>query len=110
MRVRKRNKSARGNHVSVFVNVMEGEYDQQLQWPFRGKLEIQLLNQDQDEEHHTDIIDFGGTYRGEAGNRVTKEEEIPKFERGFSDFISHGALRPKYLNFNNYLTFRVISK
>lgn len=32
-------------HVSVYVNLMKGEYDNHLQWPFRGSIYIELCNQ-----------------------------------------------------------------
>ena len=34
-----------GNHVSVYVAVMEGPYDAQLAWPMEGAIHISLLNQ-----------------------------------------------------------------
>ena len=34
--------------VSIYLELMKGEFDDQLKWPFVGKFWIQLLNQDQD--------------------------------------------------------------
>ena len=31
-------------HVSVYVNIMAGDNDEQLQWPFVGDIEFMLLN------------------------------------------------------------------
>jgi hypothetical protein len=36
----------KGSHVSLFVNLIQGEYDEQLKWPFCGEVTIQLLNQE----------------------------------------------------------------
>ena len=36
----------RGTHVSVFFVVMRGEYDALLRWPFRQKVTMMLLDQD----------------------------------------------------------------
>ena len=38
-------RSAEGTHVSVFVHLMRGEFDNYLTWPFRGDVTVQLLNQ-----------------------------------------------------------------
>jgi len=36
--------SGKGTHLSVFIHLMCGEYDEFLQWPFRGEVTVQLLN------------------------------------------------------------------
>ena len=36
----------RGTHISVFFTVMRGQYDALLRWPFRQKVTIMLLDQD----------------------------------------------------------------
>ena len=36
--------SGEGTHVSVFVQLIEGEYDDDLPWPFRGAIAFQLVN------------------------------------------------------------------
>ena len=47
-----------GEYLSVFVYLMAGQYDSWLQWPFKGSLTIQLLNQVKDEEHRTVVVEF----------------------------------------------------
>ena len=49
-----------GSHISVFVHLMRGEFDDHLKWPFRGDITIQLLNQleDKKQQHHTETIHF----------------------------------------------------
>ena len=32
-------------HLSVYINMMPGEYDDNLKWPFHGEVTVQLLNQ-----------------------------------------------------------------
>ena len=34
-------------HISVYVNLMKGEYDDHLQWPYKGSIFIELSNQRQ---------------------------------------------------------------
>ena len=95
-----------GTHVTIYIGMMKGEFDDQLDWPFRGKIEIQLLNQERDEGHHTGTLDFEGKYLIETAKRVTKGD-VSKERAALFDFISHGDLRPKYLNNNNSLKFRI---
>lgn len=45
-------------HVSVHVYLMKGEYDNMLQWPFRGYITIQLLNQLKDDNHFEQKVNF----------------------------------------------------
>ena len=48
--------AATGTHVSVFVYLMKGKNDDNLPWPFTGEITITLLNQLEDENHHTRTI------------------------------------------------------
>ena len=45
-----------GTHVSVFVYMMKGEFDSHLQWPFKGEVEVQLVNQREGGEHLEEAI------------------------------------------------------
>ena len=38
--------------VSVYLTLMAGKYDDQLEWPFVGKFDIELLNWDKNAGHH----------------------------------------------------------
>ena len=44
--------SSEGTHVSISACLMRGEHDQNLQWPFKGKIFIDLLNWKEDKGHH----------------------------------------------------------
>ena len=43
----------KGTHVSLFIYLMRGEYDDHLSWPFPGIVTIELLNQVQNRNHHS---------------------------------------------------------
>ena len=45
-------------YLSVFAYLMAGQYDSWLQWPFKGALTIQLLNQVCDEHHQAIVVEF----------------------------------------------------
>ena len=38
------NGDGEGTHVSVYVVILEGDYDAELKWPFAGKVAFTLLN------------------------------------------------------------------
>ena len=45
-----------GTHVSVYFQLVQGKYDQQLSWPFVGNVTFELLNQLADEKHHHETV------------------------------------------------------
>ena len=47
-----------GTHMSVFLCVMKGSYDDHLGWPLKGDFEVSLLNQLSDTEHHVHPVSF----------------------------------------------------
>ena len=87
--------------VSINLILMKGEFDNQLMWPFTGKLCVQLLNQYQDEGHEEVTISFS-TYEG---NRVTQGEESK--DGNVYLLQLHSKLQPKYLQ-NDCLKFRIL--
>ena len=42
-----------GNHMSVFLYLMKGQYDSNLKWPLVRTFQIKLLNQKMGEENYT---------------------------------------------------------
>ena len=48
----------KGTHLSVFLYLMKGPHDDELTWPLRGELEVKLLNQISDSEHHCDTVAY----------------------------------------------------
>ena len=97
-------------HVSVYTHLMRGEFDSHLKWPFRGEITIQLLNQLEDEEHHTMINGYDHTTPDDFAGRVTVGEKSKGW--GEHQFIRHSHLKLdrdyncQYLKFG-YLIFRV---
>ena len=83
-------------HVSVYLYMMQGEYDESLKWPFRGDITVQLLNQMRDGGHHTGVINV--TYRADDAfcKRVLSEERSPG-GWGLSKFVCHSNLLPNFL-------------
>ena len=78
--------SGKGTHVSIFVAVMKGEHDDHLNWPFKGKIVVEMVNWREDKGHHE------VTFEIDTINKVTDEsrDRGPRF--GNQQFISHSSL------------------
>ena len=76
-----------GTHVTICANLMRGEHDQHLQWPFTGDIIIELLNWREDKEHHkmTLLLD-------ESDGFVQVTKGMYENNCGFDQFISHSSL------------------
>ena len=104
------NSGGAGTHVSVYVNLMRGEYDDRLTWPFRGETTIQLVNHYSAQHHCEKTLTFGDAAESAgASYRVISGERAQGW--GFRNFISHAEVESsfetrRYLN-NDSLTFRV---
>ena len=89
----------KGTHFSVYVCLMQGEFDDQLKWPFRGNITVKLLNQGEDKDHAVKTAHFTRSAPEEACKRVMTEER-PGSGQGFSRFLPLTELQPKYLRNN----------
>ena len=87
-----------GTHTSVGVHLMKGEFDDQLEWPFRDYITARLISQI-DENYKEEVIDFVDIEPDNtAVNRVlTEEDGIAAEGHCIHDFISHTDMQPKYL-------------
>ena len=84
--------SGRGTHLSVFVCLKRGEYDDLLKWPFRGNISIKLVNQEEDKDHTVEKIRFTKPI---YGRRVMTDK--PSGGYGCGQFLPFTKLQPKYL-------------
>lgn len=44
-----------GQHMALFIHLMQGDHDDFLAWPFAKKFRLSILDQSEDEEVHRDI-------------------------------------------------------
>ncbi len=84
----------KGSHVSVYAHVIKGKYDDELNWPFIGKVDIELLNQLEDKNHHSDTISFMPEYNTNIARG---------YGRGYSEYISHSELSRDSASNTQYL-------
>ena len=89
------NGSGKGTHISVFIFLMRGDFDNHLQWPFRGRISIQLLNQLEDKNHQNASLSFSGA-PDEHTSRVTTPSGRAVRGLGQPEFIAHN-----YRSINN---------
>ena len=88
-------------HVSLFLYLMKGEYDEQLKWPFQGKFVVELLSQDGD-GRHSETITFDTNTPDEYCSRLYRKRARQGW--GCPTFIPHTELKPTYLQ-NDCLKF-----
>ena len=100
-----------GTSIDVGVCLMRGEFDEQLKWPYQGKVTVKAINQLQDKEHYTETIDSSSCTSADVISRVTNGERAPKgwFNK---HVLTHGDLNynpAKNCQFlkDNCLHFRV---
>ena len=104
--------SGKDSHVSVYIYMMKGEFDDHLKWPFRGEITVQLVNQKEGGENierkPLELTDYDACV--DNFQRVT-EDDIASKGWGFSKFIAHTDLYnpdegKEYLK-NDTLIFKV---
>jgi hypothetical protein len=94
--------SGKGTHITVAVYLMKGEFDNQLEWPFRGDITVELLSQQGDKKDHCTRTIHG--VEAVRGGAKSGEKFISAW--GISQFKSHGEVYQKYLK-NDSLKFQV---
>ena len=77
-----------GTHVSVFVYLMRGEFDDLLKWPFRGDVTIQLKTTDP--PHYQDIVHLNNNLPNRCVCKPTKERNDDGW--GYCQYMSHANL------------------
>ena len=92
------------SHVSVFVNMMRGEFDDQLEWPFRGEITVELLNPNSDQQHCVRSFVYSDEKIGtsDIANRVMKGD-MCFCGYGSPKFISHTELQQEYLKEDSFI-------
>ena len=82
--------SGTGTHVSVYVHLMKGENDHQLEWPFEHNVTYAILNWKRDEDHVIKTTLFEDAEASDK-ERVTSGK-VATSGRGQPRFLSHASL------------------
>ena len=96
--------TGKSTHLSVGICLMRGQFDDQLKWPFKGDVTVEVLNQEWDKDHYALDVQFDDA-AGERGTRVIGKE-FHRLGRGFGQFLPHTELRPRYL-INDCIKLRI---
>ena len=87
--------TGKGTHVSVFLHIMRGEFDDTLKWPFHGEVTVQLLNQRKSAKHQEKaLIQATDCSLDRFDECVARVEGLQHYGPGWGHdkFISHGKL------------------
>ncbi|XP_011403817.1 PREDICTED: TNF receptor-associated factor 4-like [Amphimedon queenslandica] len=81
---------AKGTHVSGYIHFAHGENDNDLEWPFKGVVTIELLNQLEDSNHKVYTLKFNDSVPNSCKDKVA-EGEIGR-GWGWHEFVPHSEL------------------
>ena len=103
------NRSGENTHVSVYINIMKGEFDDRLLWPFRGDLTIRLLRNNSETWYYEKVISFTERIHPRVSGRVVKGDKLIQ-GFGIDQFISQDSLTTSsgYIQ-DNSLRFRILT-
>ena len=96
-----------GTHVSVFMYLMRGPFDDQLKWPFGGEVIIQIVNQAGDHSHVERTIHFRDETQGKHSARVIGKERADS-GWGKYRFLAHTDLSYNVAMNTQYLKDKII--
>ena len=86
------NGSGEATHVSVYIHMLVGEYDNLLEWPFRRPISFWLLDQCSDPEKRSDVLEsFTPNPSWKHFQRPRKDVRSVGF--GYPKFVAHDTLR-----------------
>ena len=95
----------RGTHVSVFVCLMKGEFDDHLKWPFSGELTIELIGHSFNCLKTLHIGDDVTSCSADSAGHIAAyhcaskpSQEVNTCGFGFHRFIGHGELSQYVIN------------
>ena len=66
--------NGKDTHVSVFLQLLPGEFDDRLRWPFRGSFIVKLLDQSGNGQHIEEEIPFSSRAPDECAGKPTYRE------------------------------------
>ena len=95
-----------GEYMSLFVYILRGEFDEELQWPFDGEVTIQLYNRTEQEWSSEQSIALN---EKECGLDVVSKpvDQLASFGWGLSSNLPCSVLKRDFQHEANAIRFRV---
>ena len=100
-------KSSEGTHLFLGVGLQRGEFDDQLRWPFKGEVTVQVYNRTTEKWSNEETIVLS---KEECGMKFVRRcvDVQSCGSRGYNDFLSLSELQDNYITKNGRITtFRV---
>ena len=97
--------SKKGTHVSLYACLQRGEFDDQLEWPFNGRITVEVYNFTAKEWSKPTIIKLDKDASKDAIRRPTT---FRNGSWGFPDYLSHDELCNHYIKRHDFLSMRVV--
>ena len=99
--------SSKGTHMSVYVGLQRGEFDNQLQWPFSGEITIETYNRSLKQWSKRKVIDLNVQCGCDI---VSKPTKLSNAGYGYPEYISHDEVLSHYHNRDgNVVSMRVVA-
>ena len=89
-------KNTTKSHMSVYITLRRGEFDDQLQWPFNGEITIETFNRSREQWSEQKVIEMSQEVCGV--DYVSKTKNFQNAEWGEPKYISHTEVQSHYLN------------
>ncbi len=84
--------SGKNTHMSVFVEILRGEFDDMLQWPFTGRVAIDMYNNKSKQWTQIAVINF------KQCPMVERRRDSPEsYSRGWSQILTQDQVAAEYI-------------
>jgi len=100
------NGQGKGIYISVFLSILKGDHDNNLSWPFKGAIMVQLMNQTEKKSHHVEVIKYHDSTPKASAGRVMDEGRKAK-PWGKGKFIRHEEIRDCGFVLNDSIKFYI---
>ena len=97
-------RDGKGTHLSLYIFIMRGEYDDKLEWPFNGVVTIEMFNWGTNKWDYSQTIPLDESVR--VTNRGRTVDKYSTFVHGYYNWISLAELAKKYLR-DSVIKFKV---
>jgi TNF receptor-associated factor 4 len=98
---------ARGTHMSLYVVILRGEFDDQLRWPFDGSITVQAYNRTTERWSNDHTITMNKAICAKEVERCV--DKVSQGGCGYPNFLSLSDLKDNYLKSTVFIHFRVTS-